>query len=125
MRCGTKNTQNLFIKNCIFILTCLNFSCLQSTFHLMQYTYADNFPQLRTVFELVNFDTPFSASAVSCFTSSTSAKRFPLRTFINQENKNQSCSRRDRMNREGGAQGSCCFWSKLLNTQHGCGQVRL
>ena len=33
-----------FIKNCEFILTCLNFSNLQSTLHLMQYTYWDFFP---------------------------------------------------------------------------------
>ena len=32
-------TWNLFIKKCVFILTCLNFSHLQNTLHLMQYTY--------------------------------------------------------------------------------------
>ena len=35
--------RNLFIKNCVFILTCLNFSHLRSTLHLMQYTYGDIF----------------------------------------------------------------------------------
>ena len=34
-----KKPRNLFIKNCVFILTWLNFSYLQSTLHLMQYTY--------------------------------------------------------------------------------------
>ena len=38
-----KKAQNLFIKNCVFILTCSNFSHLQSTLHLMQYTYWDIF----------------------------------------------------------------------------------
>ena len=35
---GPKTSQNLFIKNCVFILTCLNFSHLESTLHLMQHT---------------------------------------------------------------------------------------
>ena len=60
------------IKNCVFILTCCNFSHLQSTVRLMQYTYRDFFPLLKTVFELVDFDV-FSASAVFRFTSSTLA----------------------------------------------------
>ena len=34
---------NLFIKNCVFILVCLNFSHLQSILHLMQYPYWDSF----------------------------------------------------------------------------------
>ena len=48
---------NFFIKNCVFILTCLNFSHLQSPLHLMQYTYQDLFSLLKTVFELIDFDT--------------------------------------------------------------------
>ena len=41
---GTRpKSQNVFIKNCVFILTCLNFSPLQSTLHLMQCTYQDSF----------------------------------------------------------------------------------
>ena len=39
------------------ILTCLNASHLPGILHLIQYTYVDIFPLLRTVFELVNFDT--------------------------------------------------------------------
>ena len=45
-----------FIKNCAFVLRCLNFSRLQSTLHLMQYTYQDFLPLLKTVFELISFD---------------------------------------------------------------------
>ena len=33
----------IFYKNCVFILTCLNFSHLQSTLFWMQYTYQDVF----------------------------------------------------------------------------------
>ena len=52
---GPKNLE--FIYNNVGILTCLNFSHLQSTVHLMQYTYQDVFfLLLKTVFELVNFD---------------------------------------------------------------------
>ena len=40
---GPPKAQNLFIKNCIFILTCSNFSHLQSTLLLRQYTYWDIF----------------------------------------------------------------------------------
>ena len=48
-------TQNLFITNCVFILTHLNFSHSQSMLHLMQYTYEDLFAVLKTV-ELVDGD---------------------------------------------------------------------
>ena len=43
-------------KTYIFILRCLNFSHLQSILHLIQYTYQDIFPLLKTVFELINSD---------------------------------------------------------------------
>ena len=80
--------RNLFIKICVFILTRLNFSHLQSTLHLMQYSHWDVFPLLKTVFKVT--DMPFSASAIFCFTYSTLAVCFPLRTFFiqwNQQNK--------------------------------------
>ena len=53
---GHKKRQNLFIKNCVFVLTCLNFRYLQSNLHLTQYTYGDFFLPLKTVFELVDYD---------------------------------------------------------------------
>ena len=53
---GEPSKWNLLIKECAFILTGLNFSHLQSTLHLMQYTYWEVFSLLKTVFELVNFD---------------------------------------------------------------------
>ena len=43
VRGRTQTPWNLFIKNCVFILTRLNLSHLQSTLHLMQYTYQDIF----------------------------------------------------------------------------------
>ena len=53
--CPSKQ-KNLYMKNCVIILTCLDFSHLQSTLHLIQYTYQDIFPLLKTVFELINYD---------------------------------------------------------------------
>ena len=43
-------TQNLFIKNCVSTLMCLNFSHLPSIFHLMQYTYTDIFSTAQNSF---------------------------------------------------------------------------
>ena len=45
----TKKTE-LIYKKCVFILTCLNFSHLQSTLHLMQYTYWDFFSTAQNSF---------------------------------------------------------------------------
>ena len=84
---GDPRKQNLFIKNYVFILTCLNFSHLQSTLHLM---YA--ILLLRCFFycskQLLNslILTPFSTSVIFCFTFSTWAKCFPLRTFFQGNN---------------------------------------
>ena len=44
------NTQNLFIKNFVFIFTCVNFSHLQSTLQLMQCTYWDIFSTAQNSF---------------------------------------------------------------------------
>ena len=63
----------------------------------------------------------FSAFDVFCFTSSTSTKRFPLRTFFIRETK-KSCSRWEPLNREGGHRGHAGFGPKLLSTQHGVGR---
>ena len=66
---------------------------------------------------------PFSAFAIFCFTSSTSAKPFPLRTFFHPGKQKKSCLGWDRVNREGGAQGGNLFFSqKLLNTQRSVGR---
>ena len=63
---------------------------------------------------------PFSASAIFCFTFSTSAKCFPLRTFSSGEIKQNKVTQ---VNRERGAQGSGYFWSKTAGRSAGCGQV--
>ena len=106
--------QNLLIKMCI--LTRLNWSHLQSAPHWTHYTCQDVF---RTAFELVNFD----ASAVFCFTFSTSAKCFLSRTFSTQGNFLKSHLGQDWVNREGGVQRSRHFWSKTAQHSTWCGQM--
>ena len=63
---------------------------------------------------------PFSASAVFCFTSSTSAKLFPWRHFFIWVNKTQKLfwARIGRVGHEGHA----VFCQKLLNTQSDVGR---
>ena len=90
---GDPKNQRVFIKNCVFILTCLNFSRLQSALHWMQHTYRDVFSHCSKQF-LNSILMVFSASAFClfvCLTSSTSAKHFTLRTFFIQGNKKKSC----------------------------------
>ena len=53
---GISQTQELIYNNCVFILTCLNFSHLQSTLHLMQHTYWDILSTVQNSFELIDFD---------------------------------------------------------------------
>ena len=53
---GTPQKVEFIDKKCVFILTCLNFSHLQSTLYVMQYTYWDVSPTVKTVFELVHTD---------------------------------------------------------------------
>ena len=64
----------------------------------MQYTCWDVFPTAQFLSPLILI--PFSASAIFCFTSSTSAKHFPLRTFFfsSRETK-KSHKGQDRANR--------------------------
>ena len=81
------------------------------------------FSAAQTVFELVNL-MPFSASTVFCFTSSTLAKRFPLRSFFIWETKKKLLGARSG---EWGVQHGdhAVFGQKLMNTQSArCGQVR-
>ena len=120
---GPKTTRNLFIKHCIFVLTCLNFSHLQSSLHLMQHTYWDTLSTAQKSFWTCRFWCLLVLLMFFCFTSSTLAKHFPLRTIFIQGNKQtKSHSGQAQVNREGGAQGSYHFWWELLNTQRSAGR---
>ena len=59
--------------------------------------------------------TPFNAPVVFFFTSSTSAKRFPLRNFSFGGIK-ISGTERDGVIMAGREAGSCCFWLKIVLT---------
>ena len=108
---GNPSKPEFIYKN-LYILTCLNFSHLQSALHLMQCTYW-------------HILVPFSASVMLCFTFSTSAKYFPLRTFFIQGNKRKQT--KVAWGETGwivrvGHGGHDSFGQKLLNTQHGVGR---
>ena len=66
-----------------FILTCFNFSHLQSTLHLMQYTYWDVYFHCSKQFLNLSILMPFSASAIFLLP----LPRFSWRTFFIQGNK--------------------------------------
>ena len=83
-----------FITNCVFILTCLNSSHLQSTLHLMQCTYGDIFSTSQNSFRSHRFWCVFMFLPFFGFTCSTLAKHFPMRTFFILGNKEKSPGRR-------------------------------
>ena len=87
----------------------------------MQQTYQDIFSHCSIQFLNSLILMLFSSSAVFCFTSSTSAKHFPLRTFFIRGNKqtNKSDLEKDWVNREEGHRGHVVFGQKLLNTPCG------
>ena len=105
-----KKIQNLFSKNCLFIVTCLNVSHLPSTLHLMQYTYQDIFPLLKIVFKLVGFDAFYSFYHF-LFHPFHVSKMFPSEDFFHLWIF-KSHSGWDWVTKECGAQESWHFWSK-------------
>ena len=105
------NSWNVMIKNCVFILTCLSFSHLQSTPHVIQYTYQDVFSTAQN-----SFWTPWfwcRLELLPYFVSPLPHQQnvYSRGIFSSGKTKN-SLLGWDQVNREGGAQGSCCFWSK-------------
>ena len=64
----------------------------------------------------------FSASAIFCFSSSTSAKHVPLRPFFIQGNKKEVAWGKIRWIWRVGHEGHTVFGQKLLNTQCGVGR---
>ena len=104
---GPKKPCHLFIKNCSYsYMFKFQSPSKYSPFdamHLLRYFFHCSKQFLNMSVFMV-----FSASAICCFTSSTSAKHFPFRTIFTPGNK-KSHSRQDQVNREGGTQGSCHF----------------
>ena len=113
---GTFQKGNLFIKNCVFILTCLNFSHLQNTLRLMQCTYWDMFYIAQT---------SFWTCRVWCllvllpflFHLFHMGKMFPFEDLFHTGKQTKKVTRGQHLvNRDGGSQGSCPFWSKTATT---------
>ena len=65
---------------------------------------------------------PFSVSAVFCFTSSTSSKCFPLKTFFIWGNKHKVSEGEIRSMGRAGHGGHATFGPEPLSTQHGVGR---
>ena len=107
-------------KNCVFILTCLNFSHLHSPFDAIHLLIM--FPHCTKQFLNLLILMPFCASAVfvCCFTSSALPKHLPLRTFSYGETKKVTQGNIRWIGRVG-HRVQAIFGQKLLNTQHGVG----
>ena len=120
MRGYTKN-QNLFIKNCVFILIGINFSHLQISLHWMQYTYWLVFPTAHNSFGTCQSWCLAVLLPFFCFTSSTSAKHFLLKMFFHPRNQHESRSRGDQVKGRVGKGDQAFFGQKPLNTAL-CGQ---
>ena len=114
-----KKAQNWFIKSCVFILTCLNFSTLQNLLHWVQQTYRDGFSHCSRQFLDSSILMPL-ALLPFLFQLFHISKTFPLEDSFHPGK--QSHSGRDRVNREGGHGRHAGFGQKLLDTQQ-CGQV--
>ena len=117
---GTTKNWNLFIKNCVLILTCLNFSHLQSTLHWMRYTSRDVFFHCSKLFLNSLILMPFSASAVFLFCLFLIGKMFPFENFFHPGKQKKVTWGDLRWMR--GFRGYAVFGQKLLNTQHGVGR---
>ena len=107
---GSKNPRIYLLKNCVFILTCLNFSHLQSTLHLMQYTYRDIFPLLQS-FWTCQFWCLLKCFCRFLFHLFHISKMFPFEVFFHQRKQinKKSSSVWDQVNREWGAWGHALF----------------
>ena len=97
---GTPKKWNLFFKNCVFILTCLNFSHLQITLHVMHNTYQHIFFHCSKLFLNSSILMPFCASAIFCFTSPTEQNISLWGPFFHPGNKTKLLG--ERSGEEGG-----------------------
>ena len=115
MRGDPPKMELVYKKLCI--LTCLNFSYLPVTLHLMQYSYRDVFSTTQNSF-WSHWFWCLLVLLLFCFTSSRLAKHFPLRTFFIRGKKKVAQGEMGWIGRmEHGDHAS--FGQKLLNTQHG------
>ena len=118
-----KNPRNLFIKNCVLILTCLNFSHLQVLSIWCSTPIETFFSLLKTVFELNWFWCllVFLRFLVSCLPHCQNVSLQGIFSLGKQTKKSHLGW--DQVNREGRAWGSCHFWSKTAELTVRCGQM--
>ena len=100
---GPQKSRNLFIKNLCH---------LQSSLHLIQYTYWDFFPTAQNSFWMCPFWCVLSDSAISLFCLFHMGKTFPFEGFLFIWGKKKKLLEWDQMNREGGALGVMPFLAK-------------
>ena len=108
---GTEKPWNLFIKNCVFILTHLNSSHLQSTLFDVIHLSRHFFPLLITVLNSLIL-MPFRAPAIFLSPLPHWQNIFFSGLFSSGETTTKSHLGRDQVNREGEAQGVMQFWVK-------------
>ena len=115
--------QNLFVKNCVFTLTRLNFSHLQSSLHLMQYTYQDviSTAQNSSWTHWLGCLLVLLPSFVSPLPHQQNISL--CRPFSSKETKKSHWGW-DPINKEGGAWWSCLSWSKTAQHSARCWQAR-
>ena len=118
---GTPPNWQVFIKDCIFILICLNFSHLQSTLHLMQYTYLRHFFHCSNSFWTCQFW--YLLVLLPFFSPLPHRQNVSLWGLFSSRETKTSHLGWDWVNREGGAWGSCCSGSKTAGHSAQCGQV--
>ena len=105
-----QENRNLFIKNCVFILTCLTSVTFKILSLWCNTPIKIFFPLLKTIFELIDFDA-FYCFWCFFFHLFHIGKMFPSEDFFIWGNKQKKSSTGwDQVNREGGSVGSCCFW---------------
>ena len=120
---GTPSKTEFIYKNCVFILTCLNFSHLQSTLHLMQYTYQGVFSTAQNSFWTRQFWCllvllPFFVSPLP---HQQNTSLWGL--FSSGETKKKVSEGEMGWIGRVGHRRSCHFWSKTAEHSAQCGQL--
>ena len=106
---GPPKTRNLFTKNYACILTCFNFSPLQSTLHLNAVHLSRHYFHCTERFLNSSILMSFSASAVFFFHLFYISKMFPSEDFFHPRKQKKTQLLGMRSGEYGG--GSGCFWS--------------
>ena len=121
---GRAQKTEFTYKNCVFILTCLNFNHLQSTLHLMEYTYWDVFSTTQNRFWTPWFLCLLVFLPFFCFTFITWKNISRWRLFSSEETKKVTQGE-TRWIEKVGYGIHAIFSQKLLNTESSeqCGQV--